>query len=71
MLPTTAPFYVGLAAGVAVLARKYVEYSGARSNLVPREVMSVSCGRAAPRKPVRSFVGPSGSNVSRLEPPKT
>jgi hypothetical protein len=28
MLPTTAPFYVGLAAGVAMFARHYVEYSG-------------------------------------------
>lgn len=28
MLPTTAPFYVGLAAGVAMFARNYVEYSG-------------------------------------------
>lgn len=28
MLPTTAPFYVGLAAAVAMFARRYIEYSG-------------------------------------------
>eukprot|EP00884_Botryococcus_braunii_P004764 jgi/Botrbrau1/14289/Bobra.0369s0003.1 len=32
VLPTTAPFYVGLAAGVAMFARNYVEYSELASN---------------------------------------
>lgn len=34
MLPTAAPFYVGLAAAVAMFARRYVEYSGMTTGLI-------------------------------------